>query len=85
MAAAVDTSNGGGFQCPRGRGECVSALVNPDEGVYIFWEGSSFRVWQFDGAADGLYGFMQSRVSEVEDTIGLAEMIIGGMSVEPTA
>jgi hypothetical protein len=60
-------------------------LANDNEGVYVFFEGSSFRVWQFDGAADGVYGFMQSRVSEFEETIGFADMILNGMTVEPAA
>ena len=82
---AVDISNGGGFDCPRGNGECVSGLANADEGVYIFWEGSSFRLWQFGGTAEGVYGFLQSRTTAFEDTVGLADMIIQGMTVEPAA
>lgn len=76
----VDGSTGGTFHCHFG--DCVAALVQETEGVYVLFEDHRFRLWQLTGVGDGVYGFMQSRVSAFDEMVGLTDMLLNGMTIE---
>lgn len=77
----VDASAGQTFDdC--GRGNCVATFVSSAFGPILLWDTADFRIWEFNGAGDGLIGFMQSDPSTVDTTTALAEMLLDGLSFE---
>lgn len=75
---SVDPAQGDTFSCFLG--SCVSILVSDFGGVYVFGSEAAARVWQFDGAGDGVYGYLQSRPDTFEDTVAIAEMLFENLS-----
>lgn len=51
-------------------------------GVYVFGSDAAARVWQFDGAGEGVYGYLQSRPDTFEDTVAIAEMLFENLIFE---
>lgn len=79
----VDESTTDTFDCPWGA--CVSAWVHETEGVYVLFKEGQFRLWQFDGDAQGVYGFLQSRDSSFAATVALAEMLLEDLIIQRTS
>ena len=67
------------FHC--GFGSCIGSLVQEVAGVFVLFKDSSFRLWQLDGEADGMYGFLQSDDDSFEEVTALADMILDGLTV----
>lgn len=76
----VDPSAGETFPCPYGN--CLATLVPKGAGVYIAGDEFGFRLWQFDGAAEGLYGFAQSPLDELDAAEAFYDMVLSGLKIE---
>ncbi len=77
---SVDPAQGDTFPCFLG--SCVSVLVSEFGGVYVFGSSAKARVWQLDGAGEGVYGYLQSAPEAFDDTVAMAAMILEDLSFE---
>lgn len=68
------------FSCTYGN--CVATLVPKGAGAYIAGDAFGFRLWQFDGAAEGLYGFGQAPLEDLEAAEAFYQMVLSGLTVE---
>ncbi len=76
----VDPDAGETFPCPYG--DCVATLVPDGAAVYIAGDAFGFRLWQFDGVAEGLYGFAQAPLDDLETAEAFYAMVLSGLTIE---
>ena len=75
----VDPESGPTFPCDYG--QCLGVLAQEDSGVWVMGDEFGFRLWQFDGAGDGLLGFGQAPLEHLDAADGFYEMVMGGLSL----
>ena len=77
----VDATGGTTFEC--WAGNCIATFVPESNGFWVMGDGFQFRMFEFTGVGDGLYGFMQSHPSAYADTLALTEMLLEGLKSAP--
>ena len=76
----IDDTGGQTFPCQFGN--CIASLVSETWGPYVMGTGAQFRIWQFTGDGEGIFGFMQAHPARYDETSALADMLLAELKIE---